>query len=117
MQVQICGRAYNCTTAIKGPDYVRLINYAGTTVASFDNVSDFSVFTLISGAWTDAKGVDDCPVAVIREDGSVAKCGAPIKQFLRSDTPFNGSLVLTKDVQYGNALPTTGMEGQVFFKI
>lgn len=117
MNVTVCGLTYACATALKGSDYVHLVDESGTLVAAFEGVSDFSIFALAGGSWTTPKSTDDCNVAVWREDGTLAKCGTPIKQFLRADQAFSGNIVLTNGVQYGSTLPSTGVEGQIFFKV
>ena len=64
---------YTCTTALKGADYVRLLDSTGTCIASFDGIKDFTEFTISSGSWTTPTADNKCPVAVIRPDGSVAE--------------------------------------------
>lgn len=68
-------RSYDCTTAIKGDDYIRLLDSNGCLVASFDGISDFSVFELESGNYTTPTPDHECHVAVIRDDGTLAKGG------------------------------------------
>ena len=69
------GESYSCATAIKGDDYIHLLNDAGIMCAAFDGITDFSLFEITDGAWTDPKSHNDCHVAVIREDGTIAAGG------------------------------------------
>lgn len=65
---------YECSTALKGDNYVHLFDQNGAMVASFEGVSDFSGFTFLSGGnWTYPDSIDDCYVAVIGEYGSIRK--------------------------------------------
>ena len=68
-------QSYDCTTAIKGDDYIRLLDDSGCLVASFDGISDFSAFTLRNGSYTSPTPDHDCYVAVIRDDGTFGKGG------------------------------------------
>lgn len=68
-------RSYDCTTAIKGNDYIRLLDNHGCLVASFDGISDFSAFTLSGGEYTEPTPAHDCYLAVILDDGTFAKGG------------------------------------------
>lgn len=69
------GESITCTTALKGADYIHLLDDNGCMIAAFDGVSDFSGFTLTDGDYTTPVDHNDCYIAVIREDGSVAKGG------------------------------------------
>lgn len=66
---------YVCDTAIKGTDYIHLVDAEGCMIAAFDGITDFSAFSISDGDFTDAMDHNDCYVAVIREDGTVAKGG------------------------------------------
>lgn len=50
--VIVCGSTYECAIAYKGPDYVRLVDSTGKLVASFEGVTDFSIFAISNGDWT-----------------------------------------------------------------
>lgn len=69
------GESYDCTTAIKGDDYIRLLDKNGVLLASFDGISDFTKFELKNGSYTSPTADHDCYLAVIRDDGSVVKGG------------------------------------------
>lgn len=117
MTVTVCGVSYSCATALKGSDYVRLLDSAGDCVAAFDGITDFNAFAISGGSWTTPKSSAACNLAVVHEDGSVSGCGKPMSQFLTANTPFAGVMVLSNGVQYGTSLPSTGVAGQIFFKI
>ena len=67
------GGSYRCATAIKGADYIRLLDENGMTVAAFDHIIDFSGFTLENGSYTAPTAVQERPVAVVRDDGAVGR--------------------------------------------
>jgi hypothetical protein len=65
------GDSYDCATAIKGPDYIHLLDGNGMPVAAFDHIIDFSGFTLVNGSYTSPTAVQERLVAVVRDDGAV----------------------------------------------
>jgi len=69
------GDSYGCATAIKGANYIHLLDENGVMVAAFDKISDFSKFTLENGSYTSPTADHDCYLAVIREDGTLGKGG------------------------------------------
>ena len=78
--VTFLDETYECTTALKGSDYIHLLDSDGGMVASFDGVTDFSDFEISNGEWTTPMSENDCHVAVIREDGTIAKGGHTCKE-------------------------------------
>lgn len=64
-----------CATALKGIDFVHLLDESGTMIAAFDGVSDFSGFSITGGSWVTPADPHECYVAVLREDGSIAAGG------------------------------------------
>ena len=66
---------FECVTAIKGDDYIRLLDKNGIMVASFEGITDFSEFSLSGGAYTSPTADHDCHIAVIRDDGTIGKGG------------------------------------------
>lgn len=44
--------AFDCTTAIKGEDYIHLLDENGALIVSLEGISDFSLFTLVNGEYT-----------------------------------------------------------------
>ena len=67
--------SFDCTTAIKGSDYIHLLDENGIMVAAFDEITDFSGFTLENGSYTSPTMDHDCYLAVIRDDGTIGKGG------------------------------------------
>lgn len=80
--VTYLGDNYECTTALKGKDYIRLLDSAGCMIASFEGITNFSGFTISGGTWTAPKTEGECKVAVIREDGTIAEGGHVCKDLL-----------------------------------
>ncbi len=67
--------AYVCDKAIKGDNYIHLLDASGCMIAAFDGISNFDIFTISGGGWTTPSPDDECYLAVVREDGTVAKGG------------------------------------------
>lgn len=78
--------SYECTTAIKGSNYIHLLDSMGCMIASFDGITDFSGFTISGGSWCVPKAEGECKVAVIREDGTIAEGGHVCKDLLEGKT-------------------------------
>ena len=72
-KVTHCGATYECAVAIKGSNFVRLVDANDKVLAYFGGVSDFSVFTISDGDWTDEEAPDNCYVAIMHEDGTIGK--------------------------------------------
>lgn len=62
--------SYLCTTALKGPDYIHLLDENGDMIAAFDGIASFNGFSITDGDWTSPKDDNSLPLAVIREDGT-----------------------------------------------
>ncbi|MBO5706416.1 MAG: hypothetical protein J6S05_05405 [Bacteroidaceae bacterium] len=69
------GDEYSCATAIKGADYIHLLNEAGVMIAAFDEITDFSGFKLTNGSYTSPVADHDCYLAVLRDDGTIGRGG------------------------------------------
>ena len=67
------GVSYDCTTAIKGPDYIHLLDANGVMVATFDKITDFSSFALENGGYTSPTTDHNCYLTVTRDDGTFGK--------------------------------------------
>ena len=67
--------SYECAMALKGTDYIHLLDADGICTAAFDGVTDFTKFTITGGDWTTPASVDDCYLATVSEDGSIRKGG------------------------------------------
>ncbi len=66
-------KKYSCTTAIKGEDYIHLLDEDGELRSAFDGISDFSGFSITEGDWTSPTPEKDCYVAVVKDDGEMGK--------------------------------------------
>ena len=67
------GKSYDCATALKGSDYIHLLDSDGTMIAAFDGITNFSGFTIKNGSWTTPTPEEDCYVAVVKDDGAMGK--------------------------------------------
>lgn len=63
--------SFTCTTALKGTDYIHLLDASGDMIVAFDSVADFSGFSITDGVWTSPKSVNDCNITVLGEDGVI----------------------------------------------
>ena len=64
-----------CETAIKGNDYVHLLDSEGAMIVAFDGVQNMSAFSITDGTWTDETPDHECYVAVMKDDGTIGKGG------------------------------------------
>ena len=67
--------SFTCATAIKGNDYIHLLDENGVMVAAFDKISDFGGFTLEGGSYASPTADHNCYLAVIRDDGTIGRGG------------------------------------------
>lgn len=63
---------YSCAKALKGDNYIHLLDSNGCMIAAFDGITDFTVFT-IDEDWTTPTPESDCYLAVIGDDGVIRK--------------------------------------------
>ena len=73
--VSYLNESYPCSVALKGADYIHLLDVGGYLIAAFDGITNFSGFTISGGSWTIPASDDDCYLAVIRKDGTIGKGG------------------------------------------
>lgn len=66
---------YVCHKAIKGDNYIHLLDASDGMIAAFDGITDFNLFTITNGEWTTPASDEECYIAIIREDGTVGKGG------------------------------------------
>lgn len=71
--VTYLGETYECATALKGADYIHLLDENGDMTAAFDGITDFSGFEITSGSWATPASDNDCYLAVIRDDGTIGR--------------------------------------------
>lgn len=67
------GESFDCATALKGSDYIHLLNENGEMIATFDGISDFKDFSITDGDWTSPTADHNCFVAVVKDDGMMGK--------------------------------------------
>ena len=65
---------FTCTTALKGKDYIHLLDASGHMTTAFDGVVDFSGFSITDGDWTSPTDLNECYLAVVEDDGSINIC-------------------------------------------
>lgn len=79
---------YECTTAIRGDNYIHLLDANGNVTAAFDGIKDFSGFTLTGCSWTLPSPCDKCSIAVINVDGSIEKGDAKYDDLILADSSY-----------------------------
>jgi hypothetical protein len=99
------GVEYLCAKALKGPDYVHLLNEHEKMIVAFDGVSDFSGFSITDGDWITPTPDNECYLAVVKDDGTVGK-----GDHRCSDIPTK--LTSLSDVVVCDSMPTSFVEGQ-----
>lgn len=67
------GQEYSCSVALKGEDYIHLLNEDGEMTVAFDGITNFSGFSIKNGSWTTPTPEEDCYVAVVKDDGEMGK--------------------------------------------
>ena len=72
------GESHDCATALKGSDYIHLLDSDDNLIASFDGIIDFSGFSITDGDWTSPTPEEECYVAVVKDDGTIGKGGYKI---------------------------------------
>ena len=71
--VKFLGESYECAKAIKGDDYIHLLDTNDDLIVAFDGIVSFDGFAIENGAWTAPMPDGLCHVVVMREDGTYAK--------------------------------------------
>ena len=74
--------SFTCTIALKGSDYIHLLDASGHMIVAFDGVVNFSGFSITDGDWTSPTAVDLCSVAVIEDDGTIGESSFAPNDFL-----------------------------------
>lgn len=64
---------YECNVALKGSDYLHLLDADGKCTVAFDGVTDFTKFIITGGGWTTPTTADDSYLVTIGDDGSIRK--------------------------------------------
>ena len=96
--VTFLGEIYECTTALKGADYIHLLDENGDMTAAFDGVTNFEAFTISGGSWVTPTAAGDCYLAVVQDDGTVGKGGHKCCDVVTKagDQVIEGTLTATK---------------------
>ena len=96
--VTFLGETYECATALKGADYIHLLDANGVMIAAFDGVTNFDAFTITAGSWTMPTAEGECFLAVMKDDGTIGKGGHKCCDLLTTngDQTINGTLTVTK---------------------
>lgn len=89
MVVKYLDNSIECATALKGDNYVHLLDANGDMIAAFDEVSDFSGFKISGGNWTTPTDNHHCYIAVVRDDGTIAKGGHKCSDIQQRDRVVN----------------------------
>lgn len=83
---------YECATALRGDNYIHLLDESNALIVIFEGIVDFSCFSIENGDWTYASDPDECLVAVIHTDGKVTAGSHKCKDITPTKTT---SIVLT----------------------
>lgn len=96
--VNYLGESYSCTTALKGADYIHLLDVNGDMIAAFDGITKFDGFTISGGTWVTPTAESDCYLAVVKDDGTMGKGGHKCCDIVtkNGDQTINGTLTATK---------------------
>ena len=86
--------SFTCTTALKGTDYIHLLDSSGAMIVAFDGITDFTGFTISGGSWTTPTSADSCCFAVIEDDGTIGKSSHKHSDYLTGIA--NGSVTTAK---------------------
>lgn len=93
------GVDYPCAKAVKGADYIHLLDEDGNVITAFHGVADFSGFSLSGCNWTQPDTCDKSHVAIIRSDGTIDKSNAKYEDFIFADSfytfPANKTFLAT----------------------
>lgn len=120
MKVTHCGVVYDCATAVKCEvnKFIKLYDENGLEIASFDNINDFSDYTISGGSFTAPNNCSvPVPVSVYKINGKIVATNNPKgsdKTELPDATRFSGLsfVVLSQDAY--DALPNKD-ENTIYF--
>lgn len=73
--VTFLNNSIECATALKGNDYIHLLDADGVMIAAIDGITDFTGFAISGGKWTTPTAEHNCYLAVLRDDGTIGKGG------------------------------------------
>lgn len=93
------GLTYSCAKAIKGSNYIHLLDINDVVFVAFDGIVDFSLFSISDGSYTEEMPADECDVAVVLSDGTIARGGHKCSDILPTDSFV---VTLTRSNMTGN---------------
>ena len=98
--VNYLGESYSCATALKGDNYIHLLDSLGKMIAAFDGITNFDGFTISGGSWVTPTAESDCYLAVVKDDGTMGKGGQKCCDVVTKtgDQTIDGTLTATKIV-------------------
>lgn len=102
MTVTYCNMTFNCSKAVRGSDYIHLLDANNSVIAAFEGVSNFNMFSISGGSWTTAASNDASFIAVVGEDGVIRKASKKV-----SDIHHTFESGLTDAVGGTGVLPAT----------
>lgn len=96
--VTFLNNSIECATALKGSDYIHLLDADGVMIAAIDGITDFTGFAISDGEWTTPTAEHNCYLAVIRDDGTIGKGGHRCCDVVstQGDSTINGTLTANK---------------------
>lgn len=74
------GQDYSCAKAIKGLDYIELLDSNNNLIGKFAEISDFSGFSISGGGWSEPEPIDEIfiPTASLTNGNIVISSNEPI---------------------------------------
>lgn len=103
---------YECSKVIKGSDYVHLLDSDGSLIVSIDGITSFSGITF-TGGYSIPAAAGNCDIAVVMTNGTMGNSGVKACDVF---TNYR-AIELASGTHYGTSLPSSGTEGQLFFKL
>lgn len=92
---------YECMSAIKGSNYVHLLDANSNLIVAFDGVIDFSDFTIYGGDWSAPTATNSGFIATIGDDKVIRASG-------RRGSDIPTIQVSTADLTAGSSQLDTG---------
>lgn len=109
--VKYLDNSIECAKALKGDDYVHLLDSNGNMIAAFDGISDFSGFSISGGSWATPTADHYCYLAVMKDDGTIGKGGHKCSDVLpKSGGMMTGALHIKGDY---NGVYLDGDDGSI----
>lgn len=118
--INFCNMTFTCEKAIKGSDYVHLVDANGNLTACFEGVTDFGQFTISGGSWTTAPSNDNCELAVVGADGVIRKSTKKASDILNSIEALanrNWKLLYTGNAAPGGTITVPGSTNYDVFAV